>query len=268
MQSLFGDHAYGRPAVGTEDGIAKLTGTEVRAWFQTNQRKLLPTIFIVGDTRGTALVAPIAEVVTNEDLEPRDLLTLPRAQSSRQTGQGVVALNRQQTALVYGFPGMNRSANERYAFDLLASVVSGRGGRFFDAIRDKQGWADAIRTTNIANARGGAFYTYVAVSPEKESDVRAALETEHAKLRTDGVGSEELEDAVQFAVGAQNTLLQTRESRVLEYARAVFSGAGVQSVARYETAIRAVNAEQLKSLIQRYLAAEAVRVGVVRGRAR
>ncbi|HTG73253.1 MAG TPA: pitrilysin family protein [Terriglobia bacterium] len=268
MQSLFGDHAYGRPAVGTEDGIAKLTGTEVRAWFQSNQRKLLPTIFIVGDTRGTALVAPIAEVVTNEDLEPRDLLTLPRAQSSRQTGQSVVALNRQQTALVYGFSGMNRSANERYAFDLLASVVSGRGGRFFDAIRDKQGWADTIRTTNSANARGGAFYTYVAVSPEKESDVRAALEAEHAKLRTDGVGSDELEDAVQFAVGAQNTSLQTRESRVLEYARAVFSGAGVQSVARYETAIRAVSAEQLKSLIQRYLAAEAVRVGVVRGRAR
>jgi zinc protease len=144
--------------------------------------------------------------------------------------------------------------------------VSGLGGRFFDAIREKQGLAYTVRTTNVFNTRGGAVFTYTAFSPEKEAEVRAALDAEYEKLRKDGVTAEELKKAVEFAIGDHDIALQTRGAQVLEYARAVYSGAGVQSVARYRAAVQAVTAEDLKTTIQQYLDPANLRLGVVRGR--
>jgi zinc protease len=266
MQSVFGNSVYARPAVGTAEGIEKLTANQVRAWFVSNARKVLPTIVIVGDTRGTALVAPIAEALTNEDLETRDLSTLPRVTAASQGEPTVESVSRQQTALVYGFAGVNGSAAERYALDLLTNVVSGGGGRFFEAIREKQGLAYTVRTANVANSRGGAFYTYAAFSPDKEGEVRSMLDAEHARLRRDGVTGEELKRAADSTIGARDASLQTRNARVLEYARAIYGGSGVPSVSRYETSVRGVTAAQMKTVIDRVLDPASLRIGVVRGK--
>ena len=266
MQTLFGDASYARPAIGTEAGIGKLTGTDLREWFRNNERQVLPTVFIVGDTRGTALVSPITETLTNEDLEPRDIVAMPRLVIPRATKETVEPVSRQQTALVYGFPGVGRGANDRYALELFSDIVSGLGGRFFDAIREKQGLAYTVRTTNVFNTRGGAVFTYTAFSPEKEAEVRAALDAEYEKLRKDGVSAEELGKAIEFSIGAHDIALQTRGAQVLEYARAVYSGAGVQSVAGYGAAVQAVTGDQLKKAIQQYLDPASLRISVVRGR--
>ena len=266
MHTLFGEASYALPAIGTEEGIGKLTGSELREWFRNNERHVLPTIVIVGDTRGTALVAPITDALTNEDLEPRDIVAMPRLQIPRETKETAEPVSRQQTALVYGFPGVTRGSNDRYSLELFSDVVSGLGGRFFDAIREKQGLAYSVRTTNVFNTRGGAVFTYTAFSPDKEAEVRAALNAEYEKLGKDGVSAEELRKAVEFAIGEHDIALQTRDAQVLEYARAVYSGAGAQSVARYSAAIQAVTAEQVKKAIQQYLDPASLRVAVVRGK--
>jgi zinc protease len=266
MQSVFGNAPYARPAVGTVEGVEKLSATQVRAWFLSNERKVLPTIVIVGDTRGTALVAPIADALTNEDLESRDLSKLPRAQLAGQSEPTVESAGKQQTALVYGFAGVNGTATERYVLDLLTHVVSGGGGRFFEAIREKQGLAYTVRAANIANSRGGAFYTYTAFSPDKEAEVRGLLDAEHARLRKDGVSAEELKRAAESAIGDRNASLQSRPARVMEYARAIYSGAGVQSVSRYEASVRGVTAAQMRGVLDRVLDPATLRVGVARGK--
>jgi zinc protease len=266
MQTLFGEASYAFSAIGTEAGIEKLTGIELREWFQNNQRQVLPTIVIVGDTRGTALIAPLTDALTNEDLEPRDLAAMPRLQIPRETKETVEPVTRQQTALVYGFPGVGRGSTDRPRLQLFADLVSGLGGRFFDAIREKQGLAYTVRTTNVFNTRGGAVFTYTAFSPQKEAEVRAALDAEYEKLRKDGVTADELRKAVEFAIGSHDTAQQTRDAQVLEYARAVYSGAGVESVARYSAAIQAVTADDLKKAFQQYLDPANLRVGVVRGK--
>jgi zinc protease len=265
MKTLFGDAPYARPAIGTEEAVGKLTGVDLLAWFRNNERKILPTIVIVGDARGTGLIAPITESLTNEDLEPLDVAAMSKFQLPRQTQETIEPATRQQTAMVYGFPGVPRASNDRYTMELFADMVSGLGGRFFDAIREKQGLAYSVRTSNVFNTRGGAVFTYTAFSPEKEADVRSALAAEYEKLRKDGVTADELHKAMEFAIGDHDIGLQTRGAQVLEYARAVYSGAGYQSVARYEAAISAVTPEQMKKAFEQYLDPAGLRIGVVRG---
>jgi len=265
MRTLYGDHAYARPAAGADDALKTITRDDLEKWFRTNQRPLIPLIIIVGDTQGTGLVAALADPLTNEDLHERDILTLPSPDPKRETKEAVEEAGRQQTALVYGFPGSSRSGADRYPLVVLRNIVSGLGGRFFDAIREKQGLAYTVHTANTFFIKSGAIYTYTAFSPENEAKVKESLEKEIERLRKEGVTKEEVEKAIAYSIGEHEIGLQTRLGLVLEYARAVYSGAGIQGVANYSALIRKVTPEQIKTVAGVYLDPRLLRIAVVRG---
>src|SRR5262249_11700038 len=231
---------YGRPAIGVEEILKTLTKQDLQAWFKTNQRALLPTIVIAGDTSGTGLVAPLADALTNEDLHEREIASLPSPSIKAETKESVESGSHQQTALVYGFPGAARSGNDRYPLTVLENIVSGLGGRFFDAIREKQGLAYTVRTANTFFTKGGAVYTYVAFSPANEAKVKESLQKEMERIRKEGVTADEVRNSIAYSIGEHELGLQTRTGAVLEYARAVFSGEGVQAVASYSRFIKNV----------------------------
>jgi zinc protease len=266
MQTLFGEHAYARPSVGRESAVQAVTKDDLQAWFKANQRSLVPTIIIAGDTNGTGLIAPLADVLTNEDLHEREVASLPAPSLKAEAKETVETASRQQSALVYGFPGVSRSGNDRYPLVVLENIVSGLGGRFFDAIREKQGLAYTVRTQNGFFSKGGMIYTYVAFSPENEARVRESLEKEMERLRKDGVTSDELKKSIAYTIGEHEIGLQTHLSLVLEYARTVFGGEGVQSVGNYSRFVRNVTAEQIKKAAETYLDPKLLRVAMVRGK--
>lgn len=265
MRTLFGEHSYARPSIGTDAGIKGLTKEDLQAWFKTNQRTIVPTIIISGATSGTGLIAPIADALTNEDLHERDIATLPVPVPKLQRDETVEAVPRQQTAMVYGFSGVSRSGNDRFPLIVLENIVSGLGGRFFDAIREKQGLAYTVRTENTFLSKGGAIYTYVAFSPENEATVKASLEKEIERLRKEGVTAEEVRKAIAYTIGEHEIGLQTRLSLVLEHARAIYSGQSVQSVAGYGRSVRSVTPEQVKKVAETYLDPKLLRIAIVRG---
>jgi zinc protease len=265
MQTLFGEHAYARPSIGTDASVTAITKEDLQAWFKTNQRPLIPTIFIVGDTQGTGLVAPLADLLTNEDLHDRDIASLPVPNVKLETKETIEPVSRQQTALVYGFLGSTRSGNDRYALTVLENIVSGLGGRFFDAIREKQGLAYTVRTANAFFAKSGAIYTYVAFSPENEVMVKESLVKEIDRLRKEGVTTDEVKKAIAYSIGEHEIGLQTRTSMVLEYARAVYGGEGIQGVSNYAQFVRGVTADQVKKAAETYLNPQAATVAIVRG---
>src|SRR5882672_9890442 len=265
MQTLFGTHSYGRTSIGTEDALEALTRNDLEAWFKTNQRPLVPLIIIVGDTRGTALVASIADALTNEDLHEREIASLPAPSVTKEKKETLETAPRQQTALVYGFPGVGRSGSDQYALVVLENIVSGLGGRFFDAIREKQGLAYTVRTTNSFFIKGGAVFTYTAFSPENEAKVKESLEKEIERLRKDGVTAEEVRKAVAYSIGTHDIGLQTRTGTVLEYARSIYSGTGTSGVMNYAAEIRRVTPDRVKTAAATYLDPQALRIAIVRG---
>ena len=265
MQTLFGEHAYARPGIGIEPAVQSITKDDLQAWFKTNQRPLVPTIIIVGDTQGTGLIAPMADMLTNEDLHEREIGSLPSPNLKPETKETVETASRQQTALVYGYPGISRSGNDRYGLVVLQNILSGLGGRLFDAIREKQGLAYTVRMENAFFAKGGALYTYVAFSPENEVQVKASLEKEIDRLLKDGVTADEVKKAIAYSIGEHEIGLQTRSGTVLEYARSIYGGEGVQGFGNYARFIRGVTPEQVQKTAEAYFKPQASRVAILRG---
>src|SRR5262249_5643389 len=139
------------------------------------------------------------------------------------------------------------------------------GGRFFDAIREKQGLAYTVYTANSFLTKGGAVYTYTAFSPENETKVRESLEAEIQRLRNAGVTADEVKKAVAYSVGEHEIGLQTHVSTVLEYARSIYSGAGVQGIENYSTLIRKITPDDVKRVAGQYLDPQKLKIAVVRG---
>src|SRR5207237_10291031 len=113
MENLFGDHSYARTSLGSETSLKAMTKEDLHAWFKTNERQLVPTIVIAGDTNGTGLVAPLADALTNADLHEREIASLPAPTVKPEMRETVESVPRQQTAVVYGFPGATRAGNDR-----------------------------------------------------------------------------------------------------------------------------------------------------------
>jgi zinc protease len=261
-QTLFDDHPYARPAIGGEATVKSLTKDDLQAWFKTNERQLVPTVVIVGDTNGTGLVAPLADALTNADLHDRPIASLPAPNLKAESRESVETVSRQQTALVYGFPGVNRAGKDRYALTVLENIVSGLGGRFFDAIRDKQGLAYTVRTENRFLTKGGAVYTYIAFSPENEAKVKESLEKEIERLRKDGVTPDELRKSQNYSIGEFAIQMQTRSGSVMEYAREIYGG----ETQSFAAGIQNVTADDVKRVADTYLDPKVARVAVVRGK--
>jgi zinc protease len=211
-------------------------------------------------------VAAVADALTNEDLHDRELSTIPFGEPKRETKEAVEEVPRQQTALVYGFPTVTRANAERFPLTVLENIVSGLSGRFFDAIREKQGLAYTVASRNTFYVKSGSFFTYTAFSPENEAKVRASLQAEIDRLRKDGVTKDEVEKAIAYSVGVHEISLQTRLGQVLEYARAIYSGIGVDGVKNYSSLMRKVTPEQVKSVAGLYLDPQSLRIAIVRGK--
>jgi len=266
MRTLYGESAYSRPAIGTEASVQAITSDDLKAWFKQNQRPLVPVILIVGDTRGTGLVAAVSDAITNEDLHVREMGTMSFTEPTREIKETVEAVPRRQTAFVYGFSTVNRASVDRYPLTVMEHIVSGLAGRFFEVIRDKQGLAYTVVTRNMFSAKSGAVFTYTAFSPENESKVRESLQREVDRLRKEGVTRDEVDKAVAYAIGIHEISMQTRVGQVLEYARALYSGAGLPSVQNYSKLMKAVTADQVKTIASTYLDPQALRTVVVRGK--
>jgi zinc protease len=265
METLFGDHPYGRPALGLEASVGQITRDDVASWHREQLRGVMPVIVIVGDTSGSTLVYSITEALTNEDLLERDLpeLALPAAEAvSEDVADEVV---RRQSVLVYGTTGPAFRDADRVPLSVLEHVMSGLGGRLFDSIREKAGLAYTVRTFDDFRATAGAFFTYTAFSPANQEDVRSLLDAGIRELAEEGVTEDEMERARNSAVGAHEAGLQSRRARTLAFARALIAGSDERAVTDYSRQVRALDKETVDAAASQYLRPESSTVVVVRG---
>ena len=264
MSTLFDGHSYARHALGTEKAVASLTRDDLVAWHKLHQRTLVPVIVVVGDTQGTALVASIADALTNEDLFERDIANLPRPDVNVQFEEKVEISKRRQTAIVYGFAGPTNSSPDRFALKVIENAISGFGGKLSETIRDQRGLASSVMASDILLSRSGAVFTYTAFPPENELKVRNLLEKEIRTLSEEGITEKELESAINYSIGVHEMALQTRVKRVLAYAHAFYAGNKIASLQNYSAAIKNVGLGYVKFVAAKYLNPANAKVAIIR----
>ncbi len=263
-EAAFENHPYGTPVVGTAESLRAISVDEVRVWYA---RKLLHASFviaIVGDVDPQAIANKAAQAFSALAMDQRSELPTPRWSS--RVVQQVESRDKAQTAIAMAFDGPKRSDTERFAAQLLATIASGLGGRFFDELRDKQSLAYTVHAFPSVYQFAGKFVSYIATSPSQEDVARNGLLREFQKLVDTPVTDEELLRAKTYTLG-MHSIRQERAGAVLsDIVDAWLFGDGLHELLEFRDRVRNVSADDIQQLAKRYFNPEHRVEAVVRGK--
>jgi zinc protease len=266
FRAAFGGTGYGLPVLGLPGTVEGLGSADVRGWHQAMMARGRTTVVAVGDldpeTAAAALAGHFEQAAAGTETrarlgERRDDLAAPLVAAETR--------DKAQTALAMFFPGPSRLSPDRHAVEVWASIAGGLGGRLFESLRDRRSLAYTVAATPWQRRTTGALLTYIATSPERETEAREAMLTELERFRLEPPEQAEVERAVNYLTGQLEVSRQSAGAVAAEILDAWLQGEGVEDLVDPEAPYRAVTPEMVQGAAERYLDLEHRIEGVVRG---
>src|SRR5262249_41453816 len=152
-----------------------------------------------------------------------------------------------------GFPGTTIDDPDRYGLEVLATVLSGQGGRLFVELRDKKGLAYRVNAFSLEGIDPGYFAVYIATSHENIEVALAGIREELRKVVEEPIGAVELDRAKKYLVGAHEISLQRRAALASTLAFHESYGLGYDEYRRYSAGVLAVDAAAVQHVAKKYL---------------
>jgi zinc protease len=200
-------------------------------------------------------MVPAADVSTVETFLPPEppgvpvSFTLPRA--------------KEQTHIIVGFLGTTLTSADRFAVEVMDTILSGQSGRLFSELRDKKSLAYSLSAFSLLGLDTGSLGVYIGTSPEKRDEAVEALWQELRRLRDTLPGEEELTRAKNVLIGQYELGVQTHGAQAMEMALNEVYGLGQDFGNRYVAGIGRVDARAVRDAAMKYiLLDQSVRVTV------
>jgi zinc protease len=263
-QAAFGSHPYALPSFGHQAAVSAIKRQDLVKWHRLTVRPATLVVALVGDLGESQAIDLVGSAIADWGQEGYGVKD-PGQLLAWGASEVVETRRRRQTAQVIGFPTPGLQTPERYPLDLIQSITSGLGGRFFEEIRGKRGLAYAVHAFNYHRVGGGAFAVYMATAPRDEAESRRVLFQEIARLRREGPRREEVERAISHARGAHLIALQGNAAPAFRYLDAEVRGLGMEAVQQYPETIARVGSEEIHDAIWRYLDPDHCAMGILRG---
>jgi zinc protease len=265
--AAFGEAGYGLPVNGLPHTLPTVAPSQVRAWHGRALSGVRPVVVGVGDIDPEVASATLAGVFRDRrplpdprQMAPVSWIGLNVAESTK-----VVTREKNQAALAMIFPGPSRRDPDRTTAEVWAAVASGLGGRMFEALRDRRSLAYTVLASSWQRGRAGALLTYIATSPDREEEARAAMLDELDRFSRTRVSEVELGQAVNYLAGQAEVGRQSGGALAGEILEAWLIGNGLGDLENPGAAFRAVTADDVSRVAQRYLRASERAEGIVRG---
>ena len=267
-QALYGDHPYGLPPLGTSESLAQIGRQDLREWHAQFVEKAIPVIIISGDTEGSELVARLSGYVSSASAEPIDLKMALPVKPHDRPNEKTESRERDQSATSVGFLTLGASEPESRILTVVANLVSGLGGKFFEQIREKQALAYTVSAAYEPTILGGFFMAYVATSPENRRLALDALREQFKRLVTEPATEEEVKRGKRFSSALWRMRLQRRNLQVFEFARLKISGLGLDEIQNYSSQFDFVTPGLIREVAGKYFDMNHIAIGGILARER
>ncbi len=266
LGAVYGNHPYGLPSDGYESALAEIGAAEVRDWWLQQVAADGAVVVVVGDVSVDAARKAVEEAFAG--LRRRETAAAIPAPPPRLPARLDVVehRDRQQSALVYAYPGIPRSHPDWSRLRLVRYVTSGLAGTFFAELRGRRSLAYTVFATDVANAHAGAFFAYIATDAGKEAEARDALLAEIRRLDEDGFTAEDLALAQRYFAGSTRIALETNGARSGDLVQNWFSGLPLDFTLQSVELASQVTVDELREVAGRYLDGDQFVLAVLRGR--
>lgn len=207
QEILFQGHPYQFDLLGTEESVSLVKPNDLQDYWR---RVATPENLVIA-------VSGHIDPGYWKELLQRELEKLPkgerfnRAFTARPPKEATThhqVLNREQTHIAIGFPGLSLKNPDRYTLQIIDSLLSGQGGRLFIELRDKNSLAYSVGPIHMEGLETGYFGAYIGCSPEKTEKAIEMLINEFQRLIDEPVSNEELAKARRYIVGRHHIEMQ------------------------------------------------------------
>jgi len=259
-QALFQGHPYGLNAAGNETALKNLSVEQLKDLYlqHTSPDKIVLAVAgavkaaevrtlaekMFGDWQAEEKRPPAAGIAEESILPPDpppmpDLIRISR--------------EKEQVHVIIGFLGTTLTGPDRYALEVLDTVLSGQSGRLFSELRDRQSLAYSLSSFSLLGLDTGSFGIYIGTSPDKKDRAVEALWKELFKARQEPISESELNKARNLLVGQYELSLQTHGAQAMEMGLNETYGLGQDFGHRYIKAINEVTPQQVLDVARKYI---------------
>lgn len=202
---------YGRPVMGTPEGVAAITRDDLVAFHERHVRPRASALMVAGAFEPGELLARVDGLFgaqADEPLGPEPLI-VPRVPEGLEIHL-VDRPSSRQTQIQVGQALLPRRHPDFPALMLLNLVL---GGKFTSRInlnlRERHGYTYGANSFLVARRGPGPFYVRTAVSSENAGAAVAEILFEIGRLVNEPIGEKELREAQDYLIGVFPSTVQT-----------------------------------------------------------
>ncbi len=263
-RELFAGQGYGLDTSGTEESVGALTLDHLRAH---HRRLVVPNnavLAIYGRVNLARVTAAVERVFGGWLAGSAGLEPLPSAPAPTRCLRVEEERDKKQAVVVIGFHGADLRSPDRHALELVQEACSDLGSRLFLRIRDELGLAYYVGAQNFTGLVPGYFSFYAGTEPTKADRVTEEFLGEIAKLRDEGLTTEELRRAKAKVIGQKKIARQDLGGLALMTALDELYGLGFEHSEAEDARFEAVTEDQVRAAATKYLRSDAYVLSIVR----
>ena len=262
--TLFPDHPYGWPILGTADTVTALQVEHLRA---AHARGYYPgncVVAVAGNVQHDAVLAELERLGwfagEGQPAMPPVVPTVARRGVREQVHRDL-----QQVHAVLGVDTIPVKDSRRWTMATLSTALgAGMSSRLFQRVREELGLCYAVYAWHATYRSGGVFGVYVGTQPATADRAIAAIDAELARLAGEGLPAADLDDAKGQLKGQLMLALESTTSRMGRLASHVLNDEPYRPLDEVLRLVDAVTPADTAELASAFLAPEllsAVRLG-------
>lgn len=262
--ALYKTHPYRMDLLGSAESVRALDRERLVEYYKSRFSPAGMSIAIVGDVDPAAAISQVQRLFAEAQLPAYRPSPPPLDPAPDAPLRVLRHLNKQQAHLVVGFRGTTIADQDRFALEVLSTILSGQGGRLFDELREKNGLAYRVSAFTLEGIDPGYVAVYVACGPENLGTVEERIFRELRRVTDRRVTNEELSRARRYLAGSHDISLQRRSALAASLAFNECYGLGWDQYRRYAASILAVTADDVQRVAQKFLDPSRVVIACVR----
>jgi predicted Zn-dependent peptidase len=221
-RGLFAEHPLEEPVLGTRDSIRGMSRDDINGYWKRRYGAGSMVVAAAGSVDHDEIVEMVGERFGDWSGEA---VEHEHGHSEPTSRVKVTRRDTEQAHIVLGGPGIDRSDERRWAFELLSHVMgSGMSSRLFREVREERGLAYAIYAFRLAYADNGAWGVYVGTTPSQTETAINVIRDELTKVVDEGITAKELQRAKGSMRGGLALSLEDANSRMVRLGRDELTG--------------------------------------------
>jgi zinc protease len=261
-ENLFGAHPYALRSSGTPASVTALTSEDLIAFRDRYLVARNGVLAVFGDVRAEEVKILVEQIFAGMRAGEPALNEPPRPAALARSVEAEQIEEKEQAILMVGFPGIDLFHPDNAALELIDEACSDLGSRLFLRIREEMGLAYFVGSSIMSGLAAGMFAFYLGTSPEKLTEVKAALAEEIEKMARDGLTPQEVARAKEKSVGQQDIRNQSNHAFAFQAALNELYGLGHSYHLVQRRQIEAITMEDIRRVARQYFQQPSVTVVV------